>query len=99
MERGLDRRVKPAVSYAESEGANPSPSNTPPSQRKIFNVDDDADDAEEDDEDEILFTTSRSRRGLRERKPNQSLKFLENGDKSAKSYRPKKRGAIEEVCT
>jgi hypothetical protein len=64
------------------------------------NAEDDAmkDDAGEDDDDEILFTTSQSRPGLRMRKANRSLKFLENGEPSAKRPRPKKRSAIEEVC-
>lgn len=98
MEQGSNHRARPAISYAESEASeNGSPFNTPPSQRMVINVDE-SDDIEEEDDDEILFTTSRSRSGLRARKPNQSLKFLENGETSAKRPRLKKRSAIEEVC-
>lgn len=89
-------RARPAVSYAESDASdNRSPFNTPPSQRIV--VIDEEDDAEEED-DEIVFTTSKSRAGLRARGPNTSLKFLENGDKSSKRPRGKKRSAIAEVC-
>jgi hypothetical protein len=96
MESNL--RARPSISYAESEASeNRSPFNTPHSQRLVINVDE-SDVVEEDDDDEILFTTSRSRSGLRARRPNRSLKFLENGETSAKRPRPKKRSAIEEVC-
>ena len=98
MEEGSNRRIQPVVSYAESEDSdNPSPFNTPLSQRVVINVAED-DDADEEDEDEIIFTTSRSRAGLRERKANRSLKFLENGESSTKRSRPKKRSAINDVC-
>jgi hypothetical protein len=57
------------------------------------------DEDEEDTEDEIVFTTSRSRAGLRVRKPNQCLKFLENGDRSRKRSRAKQQSAVDEVCS
>ena len=99
MEQGANRRVYPAIPYAESEvSGNPSPFNTPPSQRMVINGDGE-DNAEEESDDEILFTTARSRPGLRARRANQSLKFLENGDSSTKRPRPKKRSAIDEVYT
>ena len=103
MEQGSPAQPKPVISYAESEASeNRSPFNTPPSQRMVISIDE-SDDVEEeeggdDDDDEILFTTSRSRPGLRARRPNRSLKFLENGETSTKRPRPKKRSAIEEVC-
>ena len=92
MDQGSDRRVKPAISYAESEGSeNPSPFNTPPSQRVVINLDEV--DTEED-EDDIQFTTAR----LRQRRPNQSLKFLENGETKVKRSH-KKKSIIDEVCS
>jgi SWI/SNF-related matrix-associated actin-dependent regulator of chromatin subfamily A member 5 len=93
MDQGIARRVKPPISYAESEGSETqSPFNTPHSQKKVLDVE------EDDEDDEIQFTTSRSRPGLRERKPNRSLKFLENGEKTTKRPRSSKRkSAIEEL--
>jgi SWI/SNF-related matrix-associated actin-dependent regulator of chromatin subfamily A member 5 len=52
---------------------------------------------EDEEEEKIQYTTSRTRGGLRERKPNQSLKFLENGENTIKRLRPKKRSAFEEL--
>jgi hypothetical protein len=95
MQQGSTRRVKPTISYAELEASkNRSPLNTPTSRRMV--TVDESDDAE-DEEDEIQCITSRSRVGLRERKRNQSLKFLENGDTATIRLRPKKRSVIEEV--
>lgn len=91
------RRVKTPVSYAESEASeNRSPFNTPPSQRTEYADLEDKEVMEEDeDEEEIQYTTSR--RSLRAYKPNNSLKFLENGEANTKRPRPKKRSAIEDL--
>ena len=97
MDSHLNRRVQPVVSYAESPGSeNRSPLNTPHSQRNIVNLDD-SEDMEDDEPEDIQHTTARTRSGLRERKPNRSFKFLENGENFARRVRPKKRSAIEEL--
>ena len=98
MDSVLTRRVQPVISYAESPGSeNRSPFNTPPSERNVINLDDSEDVEDEEEEEEIRYTTSRTRGGLRERKPNKSLKALENSEKPAKRIRPTKRSAIEEL--
>jgi SWI/SNF-related matrix-associated actin-dependent regulator of chromatin subfamily A member 5 len=98
MDSGLTRRVQPAISYAESpDSENRSPFNTPPFQQNVINLDESEDMEEEEEEGEIQYTTSRTRGGLRERKPNKSLKALENGEKSTKRIRPTKRSAILEL--
>lgn len=94
MGQGSTRRAQHRISYAESEASqNRSPFNTPPSQRPVIDLDEN-DDMEGE---EVRFTASRTREGLRLRKPNQSLKFRENGETTTVRPRSKKRSAIEEV--
>jgi len=95
-------RPKTPVTYAESEESSP-PKETPTSQR-LIDLTDDTDDSEdvievahpysspqdEDEDDDIEYAPpSRSRSGLRQRKPNTSLKASENAFYKLVPARPK----------
>lgn len=95
-------RPKTPVIYAESEESSP-PKETPASQR-LIDLTDDTDDSEdaievahpcsspqdEDEDDDIEYAPpSRSRSGLRQRKPNTSLKASENAFYKLVPARPK----------
>jgi SWI/SNF-related matrix-associated actin-dependent regulator of chromatin subfamily A member 5 len=92
-------RPKTTVKYAESE-ASSAPMETPPSQR-LIDLTADNDDVEDvievahpsssQDDDELIEYTppSRSRSGLRVRKPNTSLKASQNGFYQLVPARPK----------
>ncbi len=93
-------RPKTPVKYAESEESSP-PKDTPASQR-LIDLTDDTDDSEDvievahpfsspqDEDDDIEYAPpSRSRSGLRQRKPNTSLKASENAFYKLVPARPK----------
>ncbi|KAF4632324.1 hypothetical protein G7Y89_g5801 [Cudoniella acicularis] len=92
-------RSKHPISYAESDlssSSNQSPFHTPRSQNYIDleNSGGRMDNQENNEDDDTIQyeTPTARRRGLRERKPNMSLKALENTEVAPKRSRPKKGG-------
>jgi len=105
------RMKTPVKSAAESEGS-PTSFHTPPSHRSQKVVDLTEDEAEEEipelvlkaqvqppaqDDDDIIEYAARSRRSLRERKPNTSLKASENVFDSLSRPRAKKANGISDL--
>jgi len=87
MDREEPRRVSTSISHTESEKSPPRSSvETPQAQRP-----------EDDDEIEGIQYSTQRRSGLRERKPNTSLKAAENGYSTPRRSRTQKRSAIEEL--
>lgn len=80
-------RRRAPTSYAESE--------PPPPTRSPFATPHNAQIIDLEEEDEIAYTPSRA--GLRNPKPNKSLKAMENAYVSPKRSRTKKRTALEEL--
>lgn len=97
----IARRAKTPVNYADSEASsNSSPFETPQSQR-MFDLDQDELDKDEDgDEDNVIEYSISSRRELRSRKPNRSLKAMENGFVPHKSSHNRRtnRAALDELA-
>lgn len=74
------RGAKTPVNYEESEASsNRSPLETPPSQRTVDLDEDELDEYEDEDDDTTIEYAPSTRRRLRKRKPNTSLKAMENG--------------------
>jgi len=87
MDREEPHRVSTSISHAESETSPPRSSvETPQAQRT----------EDYDEMEEIQYSTQR-RSGLRERKPNTSLKAAENGYSTPRRSRTQRRSAIEEL--